>query len=309
MSLLSIIIPTYNEETNLEELYSRLNKVSSEILYACEFIFIDDGSIDKSFQLIIHFANQDNRVKYIRFTRNFGHQIAIQAGLEASKGDLVIIMDSDLQNPPEIIPKLINTLINGPWQVVHGKRLSRKNESKGKKLTASLFYKLFNSLSDNNIPLDTGDFRILTKKVVQNINKMEEPNKFLRGQISWLGYLQTTLEYESSDRKSGKSSYTYRKMINLAANGITGFSDFPLKFATYSGLIVSMISFLLIIYVLVSKYILHLTVSGWTSIMTAILFIGGIQLLSIGIIGEYISRINDSTRKRPLYIINESNIA
>ena len=168
---------------------------------------------------------------------------------------------------------------------------------------------MFNSLSDNNIPLDTGDFRILTKKVVQNINKMEEPNKFLRGQISWLGYLQTTLEYESSDRKSGKSSYTYRKMINLAANGITGFSDFPLKFATYSGLIVSMISFLLIIYVLVSKYILHLTVSGWTSIMTAILFIGGIQLLSIGIIGEYISRINDSTRKRPLYIINESNIA
>ena len=309
MSLLSIIIPTYNEETNLEELYTRLLNVSTKILHDCEFIFVDDGSIDKSFQLIIHFANQDNRVKYIRFTRNFGHQIAIQAGLEVSKGDLVVIMDSDLQNPPEIIPQLINTLLNGPWQVVHGKRISRKNESKGKKLTASLFYKLFNSLSDTNIPLDTGDFRIMTKKVVQNINQMEEPNKFLRGQISWLGYLQTTLEYESSDRKSGKSSYTYRKMINLAANGITGFSDFPLKFATYSGLIVSMISFLLIIYVLVSKYILHLTVSGWTSIMTAILFIGGIQLLSIGIIGEYISRINDSTRKRPLYIINESNIA
>lgn len=309
MSLLSIIIPTYNEETNLEELYTRLLNVSTEILHDCEFIFVDDGSIDKSFQLIVHFANQDNRVKYIRFTRNFGHQIAIQAGLEVSKGDLVVIMDSDLQNPPEIIPQLINTLLNGPWQVVHGKRISRKNESKGKKLTASLFYKLFNSLSDTNIPLDTGDFRIMTKKVVQNINQMEEPNKFLRGQISWLGYLQTTLEYESSDRKSGKSSYTYRKMINLAANGITGFSDFPLKFATYSGLIVSMISFLLIIYVLVSKYILHLTVSGWTSIMTAILFIGGIQLLSIGIIGEYISRINDSTRKRPLYIINESNIA
>ena len=309
MSLLSIIIPTYNEETNLEELYTRLLNVSTEILHDCEFIFVDDGSIDKSFQLIVHFANQDNRVKYIRFTRNFGHQIAIQAGLEVSKGDLVVIMDSDLQNPPEIIPQLINTLLNGPWQVVHGKRISRKNESKGKKLTASLFYKLFNSLSDTNIPLDTGDFRIMTKKVVQNINQMEEPNKFLRGQISWLGHLQTTLEYESSDRKSGKSSYTYRKMINLAANGITGFSDFPLKFATYSGLIVSMISFLLIIYVLVSKYILHLTVSGWTSIMTAILFIGGIQLLSIGIIGEYISRINDSTRKRPLYIINESNIA
>jgi dolichol-phosphate mannosyltransferase len=309
LSLLSIIIPTYNEETNLEELYTRLLNVSTEILHDCEFIFVDDGSIDKSFQLIVHFANQDNRVKYIRFTRNFGHQIAIQAGLEVSKGDLVVIMDSDLQNPPEIIPQLINTLLNGPWQVVHGKRISRKNESKGKKLTASLFYKLFNSLSDTNIPLDTGDFRIMTKKVVQNINQMEEPNKFLRGQISWLGHLQTTLEYESSDRKSGKSSYTYRKMINLAANGITGFSDFPLKFATYSGLIVSMISFLLIIYVLVSKYILHLTVSGWTSIMTAILFIGGIQLLSIGIIGEYISRINDSTRKRPLYIINESNIA
>jgi dolichol-phosphate mannosyltransferase len=309
LSLLSIIIPTYNEETNLEELYTRLLNVSTEILHDCEFIFVDDGSIDKSFQLIVYFANQDNRVKYIRFTRNFGHQIAIQAGLEVSKGDLVVIMDSDLQNPPEIIPQLINTLLNGPWQVVHGKRISRKNESKGKKLTASLFYKLFNSLSDTNIPLDTGDFRIMTKKVVQNINQMEEPNKFLRGQISWLGYLQTTLEYESSDRKSGKSSYTYRKMINLAANGITGFSDFPLKFATYSGLIVSMISFLLIIYVLVSKYILHLTVSGWTSIMTAILFIGGIQLLSIGIIGEYISRINDSTRKRPLYIINESNIA
>lgn len=308
MSLLSIIIPTYNEESNLEELYARLNDVSAENFHNCELIFVDDGSIDNSFQLIAHFAKQDNRVKYIRFTRNFGHQIAIQAGLEASKGDLVVIMDSDLQNPPEIIPQLINTLITGPWQVVHGKRISRKNESKGKKFTASLFYKLFNSLSDTNIPLDTGDFRIMTKKVVQNINQMEEPNKFLRGQISWLGYLQTTLEYESNDRKSGKSSYTYRKMINLAANGITGFSNFPLKFATYSGLIVSMISFLLIIYVLVAKYILHLTVSGWTSIMTAILFIGGIQLLSIGIIGEYISRINDSTRKRPLYIINESNI-
>jgi dolichol-phosphate mannosyltransferase len=308
LSLLSVIIPVYNEALNLEELFNRLIAVSKDIPQECVFILVDDGSIDNSFQLIAHFAKQDKRFKYIRFTRNFGHQIAIQAGLEASKGDWVVIMDSDLQNPPEIIPQLVKTIIEGPWQVVHCKRISRKNESKGKKITASLFYRLFNSLSGTNIPLDTGDFRIMTKKVVQNINQMEEPNKFLRGQISWLGYPQTTIEYESSDRKSGKSSYTYRKMIALAANGITGFSDFPLKFATYSGLIVSFISFFLIIYVLVAKYIMHQTVSGWTSIMTAILFIGGIQLLSIGIIGEYISRINDSTRKRPLYIINESNI-
>lgn len=308
MPLLSIIVPIYNEESNLEELYNRLRDVSLQISQLSEFIIVDDGSKDNSFHIISILSKLDNRVRYIRFTRNFGHQIALQAGLEAAKGDFVAIIDGDLQDPPELLPLMLQKIENEKFEIVYAKRLSRKSESFLKKLTATLFYRILNKVSKINIPLDTGDFRLMTQRVVKEIIKMEEPNKFLRGQISWLGYPQTFLEYERDGRKTGKSNYSYGKMFRLAFDGITGFSDFPLKFASFSGIAVSFLSFLLIIYALVGKLILHQTVSGWTSIITAILFIGGIQLLSIGIIGEYISRLNDASRKRPLYIVSESNI-
>ena len=271
-----------------------------------EIIFVDDGSTDGSLPAIRQLAARDPHIKYISFTRNFGHQIAIHAGIEHSIGKLIVIMDGDLQNPPEIIPMMVNK-IHENYDVVNARRKKRKNEPILKKLSAGLFYRLLNSISTINIPVDTGEFRIITSTVAEQLLKMKDPNKFIRGEVSWTGFRQLTIEYDGEVRHTGNTNFTYRKMINLAVDGITGFSNFPLKFATLSGISISFLAFLWILYVLAQKLIFHQTVSGWASIMVAILFLGGIQLLSIGIIGEYISRINEQTRQRPLYIVRESN--
>jgi polyisoprenyl-phosphate glycosyltransferase len=305
---LSIVIPLLNEEQSITELYERLRNVCKNLSADVEIIFIDDGSSDRTSSIIRELALKEPKISFISFTRNFGHQIAIHAGLENSKGDFTIIMDGDLQDPPELIPELLNTQEVSGAEVVLARRKSRKNESAIKKGMAALFYRILNKLSNINIPIDTGDFRLISAKVVKELVQMKEPNKFMRGQVAWLGYKTAYIEFDRDGRESGSSQYTTFKMIKLALDGLTGFSNFPLKFATISGISISTLSFFLIFYVLISKYVFHEAISGWASIMVAVLFIGGIQLLSVGIIGEYISRINDSVRDRPMYIIKESKL-
>ncbi|MBK6640940.1 MAG: glycosyltransferase family 2 protein [Bacteroidetes bacterium] len=302
---LSIIIPIYNEEGNIDKLFSRLNQVIQKLnLNEVEYIFINDGSKDRSLELIKGLAKRESSVKYINLSRNFGHQIAVSAGLDNSKGDAVVIIDADLQDPPELIEDLYKKLRDGN-EVVYAKRRSRQGEGAMKKFTAKLFYRILRNVTSINIPVDTGDFRIIDRKIVDVLKNMPEQQKFLRGQISWIGFNQTYVEYDRDERYAGKTGYTYKKMARLALDGITSVSNFPLKFATIAGFIVSGISFFMILYALYSRFISKDYEPGWTSLMLAVLFIGGIQLIGIGIIGEYISRMSANIRNRPLYIIQD----
>lgn len=305
---LSIIIPIYNEEGNIETLFNRLDAAVTELhLSEVEYIFVNDGSKDRSMAMIKSLAERNSKVKYINLSRNFGHQIAVSAGLDHCKGEAVVIIDADLQDPPELISQLYKKLREGN-EVVYAKRRSRQGEGFLKKFTARLFYRILRSLTSIHIPIDTGDFRIIDKKIVEALKQMPEQQKFLRGQISWIGFNQTFVEYDREERHAGKTGYTYKKMVRLALDGITSFSNFPLKFATIAGFVVSGISFFMILYALYSRFITRDYQPGWASLMLAVLFIGGIQLIGIGIIGEYISRMSTNIRNRPLYITRDTNI-
>lgn len=307
MKKLSIIIPIFNEEGNIPLLFERLHAVVSKMEIEPEFIFINDGSRDNSIALIKALATKYKFVKFIDFSRNFGHQVAVSAGLDKCTGDAVVIIDADLQDPPELILEMYAKMGEG-FDVVYAKRRARKGEGFMKKFTAGMFYRILSSITSVSIPVDTGDFRIMSKQVVDIVKDMPEKEKFLRGQISWVGFEQTFVEYDRDERQSGETGYTYSKMIRFALDGITSFSNFPLKFATGAGFAVSGFSFFMILYALYSRYILKVYEPGWTSLMLAITFIGGIQLVCIGIIGEYISRMSANIRNRPLYIIKKTNI-
>lgn len=304
---LSVIIPIYNEEGNIPALFERLNSVVSKMEVEKEFLFVNDGSRDNSIALIKALAVKNTFVKYIDFSRNFGHQVAVSAGLDKASGDAIVIIDADLQDPPELILEMYEKMQNG-FDVVYAKRRARKGESFLKKFTARMFYRILGRITSVSIPVDTGDFRIMSKQVSDIVKSMPEKEKFLRGQISWVGFEQTFVEYNRDERQAGETGYTYSKMIRFALDGITSFSNFPLKFATGAGFVVSGFSFLMILYALYSRYILKIYEPGWTSLMLAITFIGGIQLISIGIIGEYISRMSANIRNRPLYVIKNTNI-
>ncbi len=304
---LSIIIPIYNEEKNISVVYNRLIQVVEHLAIPYELIFINDGSVDNSLEFIKDLTNQNKNVKFIDLSRNFGHQVAVSAGLDISKGEATVIIDADLQDPPELIIDLYNKMKEG-YNVVYARRKIRKGESFMKKITAKVFYRIMDKITSIPIPRDTGDFRIIDRKIINTLKRMPEQQKYLRGQIAWVGFKQTFVEYDRDVRYAGKTGYTYSKMLQFAFDGITSFSNFPLKFASITGFVVSGISFILILFALYEKLVLHNTVRGWTSLMLVVLFIGGIQLLSIGIIGEYIGRISANIRNRPLYIINESNI-
>ncbi|SDY15112.1 glycosyltransferase family 2 protein [Hymenobacter psychrophilus] len=305
---LSVIIPIYNEEANIGALYERLCGVLDPMALpgGYEFIFINDGSRDESLALIRLLAARDERVHYVDFSRNFGHQIAVTAGLDRTKGEAVVIIDADLQDPPELIPALYQKLREG-FEVVYAKRRSRQGESVAKKVTAKLFYRLLVSITSISIPVDTGDFRVVSRKVVEALRQMPEQNKFIRGQISWIGYRQTYLEYDRAERAGGATGYTYRKMLRLALDGITAFSDVPLKMATVSGFLVSGLAFIVMLYTLYARLVSHDYQPGWASLMVSILFLGGVQLIAVGIIGEYISRLSANVRQRPLYIVSEES--
>lgn len=304
---ISIIIPVYNECDNLQELYDRIIKTLAAVTDCYEILFVNDGSTDDSMSKILAIAESNPNVLFIDLSRNFGHQVAVSAGLEHCNANCTVIIDSDLQDPPELIADLYSKYKQG-FDVVYAKREKRKGETFFKKLTAKLYYRLLKNIVSFEIPLDAGDFRLVSKKVVNAINSMPEQNKFLRGQIAWLGFKQTYVLYNRDSRKHGKSAYSYGKMFRLAFDGITGFSDKPLLFVSRLGFVISILSFLLIIFAIFSHYVLEQTITGWTSLIISASFIGGIQLLSIGVIGEYISRINVNVKKRPLYIVDASNI-
>ncbi len=304
---LSIIVPVYNEEANIELLFSRLHIVLKQLNLNHEIIFINDGSVDNSLKILKKLAIECHEVKFIDFSRNFGHQVAVSAGIDHCQGNAVVIIDADLQDPPEIIPVLYDKLKEG-YQVVYARRKSRSGEGFLKKFTAKLFYRFLAKITSVKIPLDTGDFRIMDRRIVSVLKQMPEQQKFLRAQIAWAGFKQTYVEFDRDQRNAGETGYTYRKMIRFALDGITGFSNLPLKFATIAGFIVSGITFIISLYALYARFVSKDFVPGWTSLILAVLFIGGVQLISIGIIGEYISRLSTNVRSRPLYIVSESNI-
>ncbi|MFM1746143.1 MAG: hypothetical protein RLZZ630_2080 [Bacteroidota bacterium] len=303
---LTVLTPVFNEEAGLQAFYDRTVNVLHRMGCSYELLIVNDGSTDHSLDILRRLSAQDPNLRYLSFSRNFGHQVAVSAGLDHCKGKAVVIIDADLQDPPELIPNLYERYKEG-YQVVYAKRNSRAGESVLKKSTAGLFYRILSKMTHVNIPLDTGDFRIIDHRVVEVLRKMPEKGKFIRGQIAWAGFSQTHLLYDRDERHAGETGYTFRKMVRLAIDGITAFSNVPLKFATVSGFIVSLITFIIILYTLYSRFIIRDYVPGWTSIMLAVLFIGGVQLICIGIIGEYISRISDNVRDRPLYIIEEKN--
>lgn len=303
---ISLVIPMYYEEKVAEECYKRVKKTLEGInQYESEIIFINDGSKDKTLDILENIANQDKTVKIISFSRNFGHQAAVTAGLKFVTGDAIVIIDADLQDPPELIPQMIQLWEQGN-EIIYAKRKKRNGESPFKLLSAKMFYQILNALSDTEIPKDTGDFRLVDRKVVDTVNEMPEHNKFLRGLFSWVGYKQIPFEYERKERFAGKTKYPLRKMLKLAADGIFSFSTKPLKLLGGLGMISIIISICLLIYSLISyAFKLNNLSAGWTSIMVTVTFFAGVQLVSLWIMSEYIGRIYDETKQRPQYIIDK----
>ena len=306
MKKISVVIPMYYEEDVVEECYARMTKVLKQIKeYNYEIIFVNDGSKDKTLEILEKIAINDNNIKIISFTKNFGHQCAVSAGLRYVTGDVIVIIDADMQDPPELIPDMLKLWEEGN-DVVYGKRKTREGESIFKLLTAKMFYKTLNALSDVEIPKDTGDFRLVDRKVVDEINLLPEHNKFLRGLFSWVGFEQKAFEYERKERFAGKTKYPIKKMLKLASDGIISFSTKPLKLVGGLGALSIFISFIILIYTILSFIFKwnNLT-AGWTSIMITMTFLGGIILISLWMMGEYISRIYDESKNRPQFIIKK----
>ena len=307
MKKISAIIPMYNEEKVVKECYKRMTNVLTNLNdYDYEIVFIDDGSKDKTFELLQEIAIFDMNVKVISFTRNFGHQAAVIAGLKVVDGECAIIIDADLQDPPELIPDMIKLWEAGN-KIIYGKRKKRKGESIFKISSAKIFYKTLNMLADVEIPRDTGDFRLVDKEAINVINKMPEHNKFLRGLWSWTGFKQVPFEYERDKRFAGKTKYPFRKMMKLAQDGIIGFSTKPLKIVGALGIASILISIIILVYALISyAFKLNNLEPGWTSIMVTVTLFAGVQLVSLWIISEYIGRIYDEVKSRPQYIISKT---
>ncbi len=303
--IFSIIAPIYNELDNIPELYPRLREVMDKTGEPWELILVDDGSSDGSTEIIRKLAENDARVRPVIFARNFGHQIAVTAGIDYSRGDAVVIIDADLQDPPEVILDLIEKWREG-FEVVYAVREEREGETWFKRTTASLFYRLIFKITDVNIPLDTGDFRLMDKKVVAVMRQMREKHRFLRGMSAWVGFKQVGVKYKRKPRYAGETKYPLNKMIKLALNAITSFSYFPLQLATYIGFIAAGLSVLAIPIVAILRLTTGTVLLGQATTLIIVLFLGGVQLIALGIIGEYIGRIYDEAKGRPLYIVAEA---
>ncbi|PGZ34521.1 glycosyltransferase [Bacillus anthracis] len=303
--IISVVVPMYFEEEVAQECYNRLKSVMLENNINYEFIFVNDGSIDRTMEILSEIATTDYRTKVINFARNFGHQVAVTAGIAAAKGDAIVIIDADLQDPPEVIPELIAKWEEG-YEVVYAKRKQRKGETWFKLVTAKYFYKFLNYMSDIDIPKDTGDFRIIDRKVADVFNQMTERNRFIRGMMSWVGFRQTYVEYERDERFAGETKYPLKKMIKFASDGIIAFSTKPLRIVMSLGLLSVLVSIIVLLYTITVKIIENGTQTGWASIMITITFFSGIQFLGLGIIGQYIARIYDESKNRPIYIMKET---
>ena len=303
--LISVVVPMYFEEEVAQECYNRLKSVMLQNNINYEFVFVNDGSTDRTMEILSEIAANDYRTKIVNFARNFGHQVAVTAGIAAAKGDAIVIIDADLQDPPEVIPELIAKWEEG-YEVVYAKRKQRKGETWFKLLTAKYFYKALNYMSDIDIPKDTGDFRIIDRKVADVFNQMTERNRFIRGMMSWVGFRQTYVEYERDERFAGETKYPLKKMIKFASDGIIAFSTKPLRIVMSIGLLSVLISIAVLLYTITVKIIGKDIQTGWASIMVAVTFFSGIQLLGLGIVGQYIARIYDESKNRPIYIVKET---
>jgi len=300
---LSVVVPVFNEEINIGPMYERLLAALSDIVSSLEILYVDDGSADTSWEKISDLAARDERVQGIRFARNFGHQAALTAGVDAARGRAVVIIDGDMQDPPEVIPEMVDRWREG-FEVVYGQRENRKGATWFKLVTASAFYRILRGITNVDIPVDTGDFRLMGPRAVAAFRAMPERNRFIRGLVSWIGFPQTAVMYQRQARQAGETKFPVRKMTRFALDGITSFSFFPLRLATWTGFGVSIFAFLYIVVVLVLKAT-GVSWSGYTSLMASILFLGGVQLLMIGIMGEYLARIFDEVKRRPLYLVGD----
>ncbi|MCB0163546.1 MAG: glycosyltransferase family 2 protein [Anaerolineae bacterium] len=301
----SIVAPCWNEEETLPELYRRIAEVMEKLGECWELVLINDGSTDDTSRVMQQLHESDPGVHYVEFARNFGHQIAVTAGMDFAQGQVVILIDADLQDPPELILQMIDKWREG-YQVVYAIRSERKGESWFKLYTAQLFYRLIYRITDVNIPLDTGDFRLMDRQVVDQMKGMKEHHRFIRGLTSWVGFKQTGVEYVREERFAGETKYPLRKMVKLAITAITGFSIFPLQLATFTGFATAIISAIFIIFVIIARLSGYQAFAGQATTLVMVLFLGSIQLISLGIIGEYLGRIYDEVRGRPLYVVNKA---
>ncbi len=305
--LISVVVPVYCEELIINEFHRKITDVFKDIehRYRYEVIFVNDGSTDRSLEILKDISAADPHTKIIGLSRNFGHQIATTAGIDHAAGDAVVLIDGDLQDPPEVIKQMIEKWGEG-YDVVHGVRTKREGESMFKLVTAKIFYRLLNKLSDINIPMDSGDFRLMDRKVVNALRSMLEQDRFLRGMIPWIGFKHFGLEYKRDHRYAGETKFSFNKMLRFAMDGITGYSDKPLYISFRLGVIISISSFIMILFYITKKIVLpESVIHGWTSTIILILFLGGVQLISLGIMGLYIGRIYREVKKRPLYLVSE----
>lgn len=307
MKKVSLLIPAYNEEDSLGLLYNELNKVIDTIPgYEFEILFVNDGSNDNSLDILRNLQKRDSRINYISFSRNFGKETAMAAGFDYVSGDAVVIMDADLQDPPQLIKEMIMYWEEG-YDDIYAKRRSREGETWFKKFTSSAFYRLLQRMTKIPIQEDTGDFRLLDRRAIESLKKLREKQRYTKGMFSWIGFNKKEILFDRKPRAAGETKWNYLKLFNLALEGVTSFTTFPLRISTILGILVSIFSIVYMFVILIKSMIWKDPVKGYPSMMVTILFLGGVQLISLGIIGEYIGRIFNETKYRPLYIIDEYN--
>ena len=304
--MLSVIIPCFNEEQVIEQSHCALTEALDALDMPCELLYVDDGSTDGTAGILRGFAEQSTRVRMISLSRNFGHQVAMTAGIEHARGDAVVLIDADLQDPPGVIAEMVARWREG-YDVVYGRRTERIGETAFKRTTAALFYRLINKLCDTPMPIDAGDFRLMDRRVVDALRRMPEHDRFMRGMVSWLGFRQVAVPYRRDARAAGQTKYPLFKMIGLAFDAVLSFSTLPLRLATWIGLCTATLALIGIAYALFVRLFLTESawVPGWASLLTALLLLGGVQLMFLGLIGEYIARIYRETKRRPLYLVQE----
>jgi polyisoprenyl-phosphate glycosyltransferase len=304
-SLVSIVVPAYNEEEVIVEFNRRLSLVRQQLAISSEVIFVNDGSKDRTLEILRHLKSADATVGIIDLSRNFGKEIALTAGIDHSRGDAVVVIDADLQDPPELIPKLIERWCNEDVDVIYAQRISRAGESGFKKLTAHMFYRMINGFGGQVIPIDTGDFRILGRRAVEALREIRERHRFMKGLFAWVGFRQVPILYERDARFAGTTKWNYWKLWNFSIEGITSFTIAPLKAASYVGLFTALVAFLYGLYIIIRTILYGNPVAGYPSLLVIVLFLGGIQLIFLGIIGEYLGRTFNEVKQRPLYLVRQ----
>jgi polyisoprenyl-phosphate glycosyltransferase len=302
--VLSLVLPVFNEEAVIPELHARLQQFLARLALDAEVVFVDDGSRDRSLDLLRELGAKDPRYRIVSFARNFGHQAAITAGLDHARGDAVVVMDADLQDPPEVVLEMVAKWRQG-YDVVYGKRRSRQGETRLKLLTAKWFYRMFARMIPIEVPLDTGDFRLMSRRVVAVLGHLREMHRFMRGLVAWLGFKQTAVLYDRPVRFAGETKYPLSKMVRFAIDGITSFSILPLRLATYLGIVISALSVGVAVWAVLAHFVFGATVPGWTTVVVLVSLLSAVQLIMIGILGEYVGRVYEQVKARPLYVVAE----